>query len=72
MCRVTVNCHCHTGSGAGWIGVAALGVLGAVAAPVIVAAVKAAVDLLTAIVIGIVSRSASSWPGGSPRTSPWR
>jgi hypothetical protein len=54
MCRVTVNCHCHTRTGGGWIGVAALGVLGLIAAPVIVAAVKAAVDLLTAVVIGIV------------------
>ncbi len=55
MCRVTVNCHCHRSSGSGWIGVAALVALAFIAAPVIVAAVKAAVDLLTAVVIGIVA-----------------
>jgi hypothetical protein len=51
MCRVTINCHCHHRGGSGWIGVAALALA---TAPVIVAAVKAAVDLLTAVVIGIV------------------
>jgi hypothetical protein len=56
MCRVTVNCHCHhRGGGSGWIGVAALVALAFIAAPVIVAAIKAAVDLLTALVIGIVA-----------------
>jgi hypothetical protein len=54
MCRVTVNCHCHRGSGTAWIGVAALAALVLVAAPIVAAAVKAAVDLLTAVVIGIV------------------
>jgi hypothetical protein len=51
MCRVTVNCHCHRGGGSGWIGVAALVALAFIAAPVIVAAVKAAVDLLTAVAV---------------------
>jgi hypothetical protein len=55
MCRVTVNCHCHRGGGSGWIGVAALVALAFIAAPVIVAAIKAAVDLLTALVIGLVT-----------------
>jgi uncharacterized membrane protein (DUF485 family) len=55
MCRVTVNCHCHhRTSGNGWIGLVALVALAFIVAPVIVAALKAAVDLLTAIVIGIV------------------
>jgi hypothetical protein len=56
MCRVTVNCHCHhhRSSGTGWIGVAVLVALAFIAAPVIVAALRAAVDLLTAVVIGIV------------------
>jgi hypothetical protein len=59
MCRVTVNCHCHRNnhrsSGTGWIGVAGLVALTFIAAPVIVAALKAAVDLLTAVVIGLVA-----------------
>lgn len=55
MCRVTINCHCHRTSGPGWIGLVALVALAVIAAPVVVAAVKAAVDLLTALVIGIVA-----------------
>ena len=63
MCRITVNCHCHhhnhrsnhRAGGSGWIGVAALVALAFIAAPVIVAALKAAVDLLTALVIGLVA-----------------
>jgi hypothetical protein len=54
MCRVAVNCHCHRGSGTAWIGVAALATLALITAPVILTAVKAAVDLLTAVLIGIV------------------
>lgn len=54
MCRVTVNCHCHRTSGNGWIVLVALVALAFIVAPVIVAALQAAVDLLTAIVIGMV------------------
>jgi hypothetical protein len=56
MCRVTVDCHCHTHNdgGAGWVGVAALAVLGVLAVPVIVATVQAALDLLTAVVVAVM------------------
>jgi hypothetical protein len=57
MCRISVTCCCHartTGGGSG-LAVFAVGVLALVAAaPVIVAAVHAAVDLLTAVIIGVV------------------
>jgi len=54
MCRVTVNCHCHTGSG-GLLGPAALGLLAVAAAPAVVAALHLVADLLTAVVVGVVA-----------------
>jgi hypothetical protein len=64
MCRVTVDCHCHThSSGGGWVGVAALAVLGVLAVPVVVATVQAAVDLLTAVAVAVVVAAAIAVTG---------
>jgi hypothetical protein len=54
MCRVSVTCCCSRRGGDGGLVLVAAGALVFLAAPVLVAALQAAVDLLTAVVIGIV------------------
>lgn len=58
MCQVSVTCCCSGRSSGGSLGLVAAGVLVLVAGPVLVAALQAAVDLVTAVVIGLVVAAA--------------
>ena len=56
MCGVSVTCCCHTRSSGSGLAVIAVGALALMAAaPVIVAALHAAVDLLTLVIVGLVA-----------------
>lgn len=57
MCRVSVTCCCSR-SGGGWLGWVAAGALVLLAGPVIGAALQATVELVTAVVIGLVAAAA--------------
>jgi hypothetical protein len=55
MCRVSVTCCCHRrGGDGGWLVLVAVGVLAVLVAPVLVAMLQAAVDLMSAVVTGLV------------------
>ena len=55
MCRVTVNCCCRGRSNGGGLGVLAVVVLGLLAAPAVLVALTVVLDLVTALVIGVVA-----------------